>query len=112
MEPLDPFLKCSVLLLPTSSESESSQIPRSSCTAAVLQSGACRLGDGEGAGVGGEAGAEGRLLPGITLGFVGILIGMLGPVGVCIGRGFDCRRVYNREEEGFTCCTFMVPSKS
>lgn len=36
------------------------------------------MGVGLGAGVGGLAGAEGRVLPGMTLGFVGIGIGMVG----------------------------------
>lgn len=36
------------------------------------------MGVGEGAGVGGLAGAEGRVLPGMTLGFAGIAIGIVG----------------------------------
>lgn len=53
----------------------------------MLQSGALPIGVGLGAGVGGLAGAEGRVLPGITFGFVGMGIGMVGtfdmdPVGV------------------------------
>ena len=77
----------------------------------MLQSGARCLGDGEGAGVGGDAGADGRLLPGITLGFVGMLIGMLA-VGAWIGRGFDCRREKIREEEDLLCERFIDPSTS
>ena len=50
------------------------------------------MGVGLGAGVGGLAGAEGSVLPGITFGFVGIGIGIVGilvmeDVGVLIGRG-------------------------
>jgi hypothetical protein len=50
------------------------------------------MGVGLGAGVGGEAGAEGSVLPGMTLGLVGIGIGMVGmlvmdEVGVVMGRG-------------------------
>lgn len=46
---------------------------------------------GEGAGVGGLAGAEGKVLPGITFGLVGIGIGIVGTLlheadGVEIGR--------------------------
>ena len=60
----------------------------SSCAAAVRQSGPLRFGEGEGAGVGGEAGAEGRVLPGMTFGFEGIGIGM-----ACVGEGIGrvCR---------------------
>lgn len=47
---------------------------------------------GEGAGVGGLAGAEGKVLPGITLGLLGMGIGIVGtllqePDGVVMGRG-------------------------
>lgn len=64
----------------------------SSRGSAVLQSGARCIGVGLGAGVGGLAGAEGRVFPGMTLGFVGIGIGMAGTllieeVGVLRGRG-------------------------
>lgn len=52
----------------------------SSVGPAVLQSGCRCMGVGLGAGVGGLAGAEGRVLPGITLGFAGIGMGMLGPL--------------------------------
>ena len=50
------------------------------------------MGVGLGAGVGGLAGAEGSVLPGITFGLVGIGIGIVGmlvmeDVGVLIGRG-------------------------
>lgn len=38
------------------------------------------MGVGLGAGVGGLAGAEGRVLPGITLGFAGMGMGIVGPV--------------------------------
>lgn len=79
-----------MLLLSATSDSSSSVKPMSSCAAAVRQSGALLLGDGEGAGVGGEAGAEGRVLPGITFGFDGMGIGMEGAgEGTAIGR--ECR---------------------
>jgi hypothetical protein len=51
----------------------------SSCSAAVLQSGTRCVGVGLGAGVGGEAGAEGRRLCGI--------VEFRGLVGVIMGRG-------------------------
>jgi hypothetical protein len=54
----------------------------SSCSVAVLQSGARCIGVGLGAGVGGEAGAEGSRLWG--------MVEAMGLVGVCIGRG-GCR---------------------
>jgi len=59
---------------------------------AVLQSGARCIGVGLGAGVGGLAGADGSVLPGITFGWEGIGIGIVGmlvmeEVGVLIGRG-------------------------
>lgn len=54
-------------------------ILESSCSAAVLQSGARCVGVGLGAGVGGEAGAEGNRLWG--------MVDDIGLVGVCIGRG-------------------------
>lgn len=52
-------------------------ICESSCSAAVLQSGARCVGVGLGAGVGGEAGAEGRRLLGIVepKGLVGVIMG-------------------------------------
>lgn len=53
----------------------------SSCSAAVLQSGARCKGVGDGAGVGGDAGAEGGRLCGMD---AAIEFGLL---GVCIGRG-------------------------
>lgn len=57
----------------------------------MLQSGALLIGLGLGAGVGGLAGADGKVLPGITFGFEGIVIGMVGTllveeVGVLTGR--------------------------
>lgn len=48
----------------------------------MLQSGALPLCVGLGAGVGGLAGAEGRVLPGMTFGFEGIGIGMVGTLVV------------------------------
>lgn len=86
-----PLLECLyVPLLPGSLKSRSlSTTPTSSCGVAVLQSGARWPGVGEGAGVGGEAGAEGSKLPGITLGFTGMDIGMEGDGVVCMGRGMD-----------------------
>jgi len=67
----------------------------SSFSRAVLQSGALCIGPGLGAGVGGLAGAEGRVLPGMTFGFAGIGMGMVGtldmePDGVLIGLGREC----------------------
>lgn len=61
----------------------------------MLQSGARADGVGLGAGVGGLAGAEGSVLPGMTFGLVGIGIGMVGTLvvdddGVLIGRGRAC----------------------
>lgn len=57
---------------------------RSSCSAAVLQSGARRLeGVGLGAGVGGDAGAEGSMVD--KTGRLAVLL--RGLEGVCIGRG-------------------------
>lgn len=61
----------------------------------MLQSGARPMGVGLGAGVGGLAGAEGRVLPGMTLGLLGMGIGMVGTsvtegVGEAIGRGLGC----------------------
>lgn len=53
----------------------------SSCSAAVLQSGALCIGVGLGAGVGGDAGAEGGRLCGREAAME------LGLLGVCIGRG-------------------------
>lgn len=58
----------------------------------MLQSGARFIGVGLGAGVGGLAGAEGRVLPGMTLGLEGIGIGMVGTLdmevlGVVMGMG-------------------------
>lgn len=58
----------------------------------MLQSGARCIGVGLGAGVGGLAGAEGSVLPGMTLGLAGIVIGRVGTLfsdvdGVVIGRG-------------------------
>ena len=50
----------------------------SSLGCAVLQSGARPMGVGLGAGVGGLAGADGNVLPGMTLGFEGIGIGIVG----------------------------------
>jgi hypothetical protein len=60
---------------------------------AVLQSGRRSRGVGLGAGVGGLAGAEGRVLPGMTLGFAGIGMGMVmdGPLFVeFMGRDREC----------------------
>lgn len=53
----------------------------SSCSAAVLQSGTRCVGVGLGAGVGGDAGAEGRRLCGIVedKGLVGVIIGRGAP---------------------------------
>ena len=53
------------------------------------------MGVGLGAGVGGLAGAEGRVLPGMTFGLFGIGIGMVGTLfveelGVVMGRGLVC----------------------
>ena len=67
----------------------------SSLGSAVLQSGARPMGVGLGAGVGGLAGAEGSVLPGMTFGLVGIGIGMVGTfvmeeVGVLVGRSRGC----------------------
>ena len=67
----------------------------SSLGSAVLQSGALLIGLGLGAGVGGLAGADGKVLPGMTLGLEGIGIGMVGTlveedVGVLTGRGRLC----------------------
>lgn len=50
----------------------------SSCSLAVLQFGALWPGVGEGAGVGGDAGAEGNRLPGMTLGLAGMGMGIEG----------------------------------
>lgn len=77
------------------SASSSDISPISSLGSAVLQSGALLIGLGLGAGVGGLAGADGKVLPGITLGFEGIGMGMLGPlemdeVGVLRGRERPC----------------------
>ena len=47
----------------------------SSRSLAVLQSGALCIGVGLGAGVGGLAGAEGSVLPGMTFGFDGMAMG-------------------------------------
>lgn len=50
----------------------------SSCSAAVLQSSARWVGVGEGAGVGGDAGAEGKawdMVEGKGLGLVGVMMG-------------------------------------
>ena len=57
-------------------------VPSSSCSLALLQSGSLWCGLGEGAGLVGEAGAEGRELFGIVevMGLVGVLI-FLGFVG-------------------------------
>ena len=60
---------------------------------AVLQSGRRSRGVGLGAGVGGLAGAEGRVFPGMTLGFAGIGMGMVmdGPLFVeFMGRDREC----------------------
>lgn len=59
---------------------------------AALQFGVRCMGVGLGAGVGGLAGAEGSVLPGMTLGFAGMLMGMVGTAdmdgdGVLMGRG-------------------------
>jgi hypothetical protein len=65
----------------------------SSLAFAVLQSGRRSRGVGLGAGVGGLAGAEGRVFPGMTLGFAGIGIGMdmEGPLFVeFMGRDREC----------------------
>jgi len=64
----------------------------SSSSRAVLQSGALCIGPGLGAGVGGLAGAEGNVLPGMTLGLDGMGMGIVGtlesePEGVLIGLG-------------------------
>lgn len=49
------------------------------------------MGVGLGAGVGGLAGADGRVLPGMTLGFAGMGMGMDGPLpGEFIGRDREC----------------------
>lgn len=58
-------------------------ICESSCSAAVLQSGTRWVGVGLGAGVGGEAGAEGRVLCG--------MVEDSGLVGVIMGRGAEER---------------------
>ena len=67
----------------------------SSLGSAVLQSGALPIGVGLGAGVGGLAGADGSVFPGMTFGLAGIGIGMVGTfvmedVGVVMGRGLAC----------------------
>lgn len=69
--------------------------PMSSLGSAVLQSGALLIGLGLGAGVGGLAGADGNVLPGMTLGFEGIGIGIDDPLdmdepGVLTGRDRPC----------------------
>lgn len=61
--------------------SSKSICPMSSLGSAVLQSGARSMGVGLGAGVGGLAGAEGKVLPGMTLGLVGMGMGMVGTPG-------------------------------
>lgn len=58
-------------------------ICESSCSAAVLQSGTRWVGVGLGAGVGGEAGAEGSVLCG--------MVEESGLVGVIMGRGAEER---------------------
>lgn len=64
--------------LPASSRSPSSLISRSrDGDVEEVQLGSRRPGVGDGAGVGGDAGAEGSRLPGITFGFDGIGIGTL-----------------------------------
>lgn len=68
----------SVPSLPASSRSPSSLISRSRDGDVVeVQLGRRRPGVGDGAGVGGDAGAEGSRLPGMTFGFDGIGIGTL-----------------------------------
>jgi len=72
-------------------------ICESSCSAAVLQSGTRCVGVGLGAGVGGDAGAEGRSE-------CGTLVDS-GLVGVMMGRGADerdirlCLRVWEEDDE-------------
>lgn len=75
---LNPLSTVKVFSLPASSESPSSAMFRSREGAAVeAQLGRRRPGVGDGAGVGGEAGADGRRLPGMTFGFDGIGMGTL-----------------------------------
>jgi hypothetical protein len=63
----------------------------SSLGSAVLQSGCRCNGVGLGAGVGGLAGADGRVLPGMTLGFAGMGMGIDGPLpGEFIDRVRGC----------------------
>jgi hypothetical protein len=67
----------------------------------VLQSGCRCIGVGLGAGVGGLAGADGSVLPGMTLGFAGIGMGIDGPLPSefmgrdreCAADAFPCREV-------------------
>lgn len=56
--------------------------------------------DGDGAGVKGDAGAEGRLLPGITLEVEGIWIGIDGDVCNSVGRDRDLREKSRDDETG------------
>jgi hypothetical protein len=75
-------------------------ICESSCSAAVLQSGTRWVGVGLGAGVGGDAGADGSRLCGI-----GAAVDERGLVGVIIGRGAEerdillCFRAWALDEE-------------
>jgi hypothetical protein len=80
-----------MLALSSKGGSSKSISPMSSLGFAVLQSGRRSRGVGLGAGVGGLAGAEGRVLPGMTLGFAGIAMGMDGPLfGEFMGRDREC----------------------
>ena len=70
----------------------------SSCALAVLQFGARWPGVGDGAGVGGDAGADGSRLPGITLGLAGMGIGIAAAAAAAA------------EDEDVDCCCSFRPS--
>lgn len=75
---LKPLSAVRVLSLPVSSKSSSSPICKSrDGVVAEVQLGRRRPGVGDGAGVGGDAGADGSRLPGMTFGFDGIDMGGL-----------------------------------
>lgn len=80
----------------------------SSCGLAVLQFGARCPGVGEGAGVGGDAGADGSRLPGMTFGLAGMGIGTDDVDAVCMLRAsvrgilvpaLDCRCWANSRDD-------------
>jgi hypothetical protein len=75
---LKPLFAVRVPWLPMSSKSPSSSICKSrDGVVAEAQLGRRRPGVGDGAGVGGEAGADGSRLPGMTFGFDGMGMGTL-----------------------------------